>query len=275
MFSAHNGSFLRRRRFDGLEVSEIAYTPRTRTREHAHERAGLGITLSGRWKERLDTQTANCGGGSIFFRPAGAAHTDDFDAGARCLLIELDDPTLRDIEKRGFRTDRFLLARSEATARLGREMLREIRGPLDAMQGIAVEGLLLELLASLGRTPDDGGPRQPHWLREALKIIAADDGAPVSLRILSEACGVHSSHFARVFRRCTGSSVGSYVRNRQLARACNQIVETDKPLAQIALESGFSHQSHFTAQFRQRYGCTPARYRRSAKSRDYVKKHQS
>jgi AraC family transcriptional regulator len=52
---------------------------------------------------------------------------------------------------------------------------------------------------------------------------------------------------------------------RRLEQAKKLIVETEFPLAQIALECGFSDQSHFSRRFLQYVGATPRSFRWSAR----------
>jgi AraC-like DNA-binding protein len=68
-------------------------------------------------------------------------------------------------------------------------------------------------------------------------------------------------HFAAVFRRHYGCSVGEYLRRRRVHRARQRLAETDLPLAEIATEAGFADQSHLTRMFKRFVGLTPGQYR--------------
>jgi len=46
-----------------------------------------------------------------------------------------------------------------------------------------------------------------------------------------------------------------------------EVAKGERPLSMIALDAGFSDQSHFTRVFRQTFGETPARYARSMRGR--------
>lgn len=74
-------------------------------------------------------------------------------------------------------------------------------------------------------------------------------------------------HLARLFRAATGQSLHQYIIARRLARAKHLVESTDLPLKDIALEVGFSDQSHFSNHYRRAFGHTPcvgrkARHRR-------------
>jgi AraC family transcriptional regulator len=68
---------------------------------------------------------------------------------------------------------------------------------------------------------------------------------------------------ARAFREYYGSSIGEYVRNARLDWAAARLVQTEAPLAALALEAGFADQSHFTRSFKRRTGLPPGKYRRA------------
>ncbi|MFN8377007.1 MAG: helix-turn-helix domain-containing protein [Anaerolineae bacterium] len=51
---------------------------------------------------------------------------------------------------------------------------------------------------------------------------------------------------------------------QRIARARHLLRQTELPLHQIALDSGFATQSHFTQVFRRATGLTPKAYRQRA-----------
>ena len=79
------------------------------------------------------------------------------------------------------------------------------------------------------------------------------------------AVGLSATHFARRFKRSTGSAPHQYLMRCRVERARRLLAETDNAIAQIALACGFAHQEHLTRVFRRLSGETPARFRRSAR----------
>jgi AraC family transcriptional regulator len=77
---------------------------------------------------------------------------------------------------------------------------------------------------------------------------------------------VHPITLARGFRAVYGCSVGTYLRRLRVELAGRWLVETDLPLAEIALAAGFCDQSHFSNLFRRTVGVTPSHYRRQSRS---------
>lgn len=53
-----------------------------------------------------------------------------------------------------------------------------------------------------------------------------------------------------------------YLMEYRLSKAAERLRQTDVPIAIIAVESGFSHLSHFGKCFREKTGMSPSEYRK-------------
>lgn len=131
-----------------------------------------------------------------------------------------------------------------------------------------MEGLALEIFAEASR----GGVRTldrkpPRWLLRARDLLHDRFSEDVSLREVAAAVGIHPVHLARVFRKEYGCTVGDYIRRLRVEFACRKLAESETPLAQIAILSGFSDQSHFSNAFRRQMRMTPGEFRRNLRSR--------
>lgn len=68
-------------------------------------------------------------------------------------------------------------------------------------------------------------------------------------------------HFSCLFTARIGISPHKYLLERRVRRAMALLRETDRSIAQIAYDVGFSGQSHFTLHFRRVTGTTPLQFR--------------
>jgi AraC family transcriptional regulator len=84
----------------------------------------------------------------------------------------------------------------------------------------------------------------------------------ISLEDLAAIANVSRFHFTRLFKRSTGTTAIHFVEQCRIRRAESLIVNTDLPLAEIAMMTGFADQSHFTRRFHRHMGCTPAVFAR-------------
>jgi AraC family transcriptional regulator len=104
----------------------------------------------------------------------------------------------------------------------------------------------------------------PHALRRALSYV--DDNLDGSLTWEDIAAALGMNHFTlgRAFRASTGMTLHQYVTERRVHRARQLLEQGAASIADVALEVGFSCQSHLTTQFRKHTGTTPAAFRRAA-----------
>jgi len=89
-------------------------------------------------------------------------------------------------------------------------------------------------------------------------------GENFSLNDLSKAVGISLFHFSRLFRISTGESPMGYSRRLRIERSKQMLLQAERKKAQIALELGFSDQSHFTRTFRRMTGLSPGEYVRKS-----------
>jgi AraC family transcriptional regulator len=70
-------------------------------------------------------------------------------------------------------------------------------------------------------------------------------------------------HFARAFKAATGEPPHRYIMRQRIERAKMLLSVTRLSVAEVSYQTGFSNQSHFTAQFRKAIGMTPTHLRES------------
>jgi len=98
-------------------------------------------------------------------------------------------------------------------------------------------------------------------LRHVTDFISENYSRDLKLAELAQVAGMSSFHFAREFKRTTGTTPHQYLIKYRVERAKSLLARDDLPLTEVGLQSGFSHQSHFTRLFRKITGTTPHSYR--------------
>jgi len=86
-------------------------------------------------------------------------------------------------------------------------------------------------------------------------------GGKVTSGELARAAGTSVRGLERAFDRDYGLSPRQYLRRLRMQTACQQLVSTRSPLAQVADRCGFADQSHFNRDFKRMTGMTPRAYR--------------
>lgn len=240
----------------------------TELAKHAHDDPTLCYVLRGRFTEYVAGHAVDCLSDSLKVTPAGEMHSNRFAAHeTHGLRIDVDRG--RFAESRSI--DRLLDERLHLSGAHAGGIVNRLLAELDAgdeSAAIAVEGLLLELLATLARdvVPTSGAVMQP-WLREADDIIRELYSSQIALSAVARAVGVAPATLARSYRSAFRLTVGERIRGLRMERAVRDLLESEEPLSSVALRAGFYDQSHFTNLFRRRFGVTPAQYRLTARRR--------
>jgi AraC family transcriptional regulator len=94
-------------------------------------------------------------------------------------------------------------------------------------------------------------------LKDVLSYIEDNLSQPLSLDDIAGVAGVSVSHFKGLFRESVGLPVHQYVIRRRVDRAKSLLGEGKMPISQIALETGFAHQSHLAHHMRRLLGVSP------------------
>ena len=87
---------------------------------------------------------------------------------------------------------------------------------------------------------------------------------PLSLDEVAKAVGTSAFHLARLFGRHTGFTLHGYRTRTRLLHALDRLEEARGTLTDLALELGYSSQSHFTDAFRRAFGAPPGSLGRRA-----------
>ena len=102
----------------------------------------------------------------------------------------------------------------------------------------------------------------PDWLAHASEEIEAKTVDGVSVQDMARQLGLHPVSLARAFRHHHACSITEYLRRKRIVQASRRIAAGADSLADLAIESGFADQPHFTRAFRAELGCTPGEFRR-------------
>lgn len=98
-------------------------------------------------------------------------------------------------------------------------------------------------------------------LCQVLDYINAHLARDLSLAELAEIINISPIYFANLFKQAIGISPHQYGIQQRVERAKTMLTKTDLAIADIALQVGFSSQSHLTQQFKRLTGITPKQIR--------------
>ena len=124
-------------------------------------------------------------------------------------------------------------------------------------------------ISSLGDLPMAAAPQpsrgglSPGVARRVCDYIEGHLDEKIRLDELAILAGLSTDHFARAFHQSVGVPPHTYLLRRRLEHVEQLLRETQAPLSQIALATGFSDQSHLARHFRRWAGVSPRQIRRT------------
>ena len=261
VLSGHHGQISQIRNIAGFRFFETRYNANSALALHSHDHACICIVVSGHLQEDLRTRTLQLDARGVAFRPAGQVHGNRFGSGgAHCLVIEVPGAWMDHVRQYGALLDEPVCARGGQLEWLGMRLYRQYK-IADEVAPLVIEGIMLEIAGGFCGHPPNRERAVPRWLQRAREAVHANYNRALRVQDLASVAGVHPVHLAREFQRRFGCSVAEYVRKLRIEAASERLTHSDSSVAEIALDAGFSNQSHFSRTFRLVTGMSPSRYR--------------
>jgi len=106
-------------------------------------------------------------------------------------------------------------------------------------------------------------PQKFSLFRDTITFIRSNLSHVIKVSDLAQAVKLSENQFRRKFKQEFSVTPQKFILRARLQASGHLLRSSEKPLAMIASECGFSDQSYFTKQFRQFFGETPLQYRRN------------
>jgi AraC family transcriptional regulator len=251
----------------GIRCHEVFYPRSTQLAKHAHQSAFFGLSMDGVYTEFAAGTRFDCPPRTAVFHRAQEEHAISIgEKAVRAFVIEIDPD---EVERWYEETPSTSVVHMEGgpLAALLDNAYREFRHP-DSSSAVAIQGLVLQLLAGVSRNEGDAEPGRPTWLERVSELLHERFCTTITLAEIAAEVGVAAARVSATFRRVHQRSIAEEQRRLRIEFACARLRECDRSLADIAAEAGFSDQPHFSRVFKQLTGMTPALYRSMFRSSD-------
>ena len=247
--------------------------------EHAHREHlvtfSLGEACHGEIRTASGFRARGQTPGSVCVIPSGQAYSAQFAGDSEHLAIYLEPALVQraadEARTPGGRVVEVIegcsphdpVVRSVGMALLGELEAEGLSGRLyaESLASILAIHLLRHYTASGEGAQRFTGGLSGRRLRRVLSAIAENYESDLSLSELARVAEMSTFHFAREFKRTTGTTPHQYLIKFRVEHAKELLTESELPLVEVSSRSGFSHQSHFTRLFHRLTGMTPQSYR--------------
>lgn len=140
------------------------------------------------------------------------------------------------------------------------------KGPLHVrILELYLEALMLSLAMESGN-PGEGVRSVDSRVLKAFEFIRDNLAEDIGADSIAVHCGLSLSHFNRIFRRETGLSPMSYLRNERIKKAAELLEYTDFTVGQVASFLNFPDIYTFSRCFKKINGSPPMVYRKTRRT---------
>ncbi len=288
-----------------LYVAEVRHGP---VRAHQHEFFELIYLISGRGLHRIGNKSYPIQAGDVYVISPDEPHAYFPAEGNEVRIVNvlflpgiLDEALLSSSGLPGltgllyieplFREEAHFAHRLNlqgAIAYRVETLLREMEQEQQARSpgfDIVLRNMFCTLLVLLSRAYEQQIARsgvEPEFRRRhavveaAMRYIEDHHTEAVSLVDVARHTAMSPSRLAHLFKEHTRRSILAYLHEFRIKRICNDLLASDTPVSELALNLGYGDLGFFHRVFRRYTGCSPTEYRRSFRMASLVdgERHQ-
>lgn len=142
-------------------------------------------------------------------------------------------------------------------------VIQAVRANRPALQQIlaGATNSLMGLFYSAQQSQSSVDTQNANVIERAITRIQDEFGRDLDMKVLAQELNVSYSWFRHTFTAHTGLSPHQYLLELRLVRARTLLAETELPVKEIALQTGFEDELYFSRLFRQKLNLTPSQWR--------------
>ena len=244
---------------------------------HEHSAVEILLTLEGSVSYTVEDITYQVRKGEVLIIPPDTPHELSMgEESSRYLFLFEPEGILsmRDIKTLApyFHRPFHLRDGSEAHVRIREQLLKlkDIYEKRELMWNTVCYSYLLRIYAVLGqrylngiraRAAENDRIVESEVITASMTYIDNHYRQDLSLEDVAEFAGFSRYYFSRSFKKQTGYSFKDYLCQKRLQVAMDLLIRSDKPMKDVAAESGFGSVATFNRVFREKKGCTPTQFR--------------
>ena len=253
-----------------LLVTDVGYFPRASTHGRARKNGAAQhiviICAAGRGTCTLPSGVHQVRAGQALAIPAGLPHRYEADADDPWTiwwmhLVGQQVPAL--LASIGATPDNpvFGLGDPARVVSLIDTIIRRMERDETMATLLASSGAAWHAMALLAADRRSISRQQADPVEATIEHLRANVSSRISLADLAGMAGLSVSHYSALFRRATGYGALEYQTRLRMGTARELLDTTDRPVASVAAQVGFTDALYFSRQFRRIHGMSPTEYR--------------
>ena len=237
---------------------------------HGHDFYELEIVTAGSGISRLNGKDVSAEYGTVFFMTPADFHEYDSVDGFCLYNIQftaeaISSETLERLvskRERIYKPGKDVFPKICTLASVMLELYKD-----DADHNIVThifESILMLIFNGATQSAESAG-ESGRSMQQAITYIHAHFKENPTLTAVAAHISLNENYFCSKFRAYTKTSYKEYLKALKLRYARRLVLATTLPMIEIAEQSGYGSQSHFNREFKEYYGISPLKLRRSPK----------
>lgn len=244
---------------------------------HCHEYYEIFLTLRGKAIHYVNNTKENVTGGYLIFIRKDDVHDyQNYDGAFEFVNLAFTEQTLESLFSylgEGFPAKELLGSEIPPTVKLSSAEtqslylkfaeLNTVNFSEKSLLKLKCRALLAEIFTKYFCLPVKNNSLIPFWLENAYEKMKIPKNFIVGKSRFFELCGVSREHATRLLSKHYGTTPSDYVNDLRLSYAANLFISSNLNAIEICYECGFQNVSWFYGIFKEKYGVTPAKFRKN------------
>lgn len=243
-----------------LMVMDANYRAKDASPYHVDRWSRISVVINGQLKEEAGRQEEYAQTGSLVLKPGDLLHANQFGPqSTRIVSVVVRPGFLKDTIGQEIKDWHWWhhFSTAQVALRFAQNVI-EARTEQDVLEEV------IDLLAVLPPVKQASVDHIPPWIARVRELVHAEYHSSLQTQQLAARVGAHPVYLARMFRRSFGCSIKTYLQRIRLQHTIQELSSSEKPLSQIALDNGFSDQSHLSRVFKRQFQHSPGGFRKWA-----------
>jgi AraC family transcriptional regulator len=252
----HYGTDSKMFRVNGLTLVHSDYHRVTACPWHYHQNAHFAFTTGGALKETHRAFQLQLQAGSLLYNHSDEPHCNsEYSEHVSALHVDMDRTWF---EKHDLPPWGGLHELNDPVMKNHfHKILKELHIK-DSATALSIEGIML---ATFQHMRQQKVRKDKTWTTKVKNLLYDRYNEQILLREVADEAGLHPTYLCQQFPAVFQCSFGEYLRKIRIEKAVDQMLTYPRrPLTEIALNTGFSDQSHFSRTFKRSVGVTPTTF---------------
>lgn len=245
--------------YEGLAVVETEYQNKVYEGWHSHNNAHITLFLNGGTTEKRKSFSETVGPGSLLFYHSDELHLNQNTLfPSRNINVEIEENLLKELE-----INESVIEKSVQNVALTKFLILKIfkeTQTADSFSNDTIRMLFSQLLNSNNHL--ERFEKSPFWVKSLNELLNDCWNENPNLQDLAQVLHLNPITISKHFPKYFGCTLGEYMRRIKINRSLSLIQSSSENLTEIALQCGFSDQSHFIRTFKNQTGFLPKQFQK-------------